>query len=349
MADNNTAIPKGSWVLVTAANGYTGSHVVMELLKRGFKVRGTVRDLSSGQWLLDDAFVSPYAKRGDVELVVADTSIPNAFDNAVKGVSAVIHVAIITDLVADPNIGIPATVEAALTVCRSAAREPSVKRFVFTSTFFAAAIPTPDVTETITNLDTWNEAALQAAWAPPPYEADRIIPVYCASKVEAEKAVWKFVKDEKLPWVVNSVSPCSILGDIRIDKHLRSIPPQLLEQLYLGNTAALQGTPALYYSHVTDVAVMHVAAALDPNVEGRRIQVLAKSFNWNDCLEILRKAYPNRKFVDNFLTGDPTLVYKIENDIAPSLMQKWAGRDWISLETTIGETMDFIVKHNKLQ
>lgn len=105
----------------------------------------------------------------------------------------------------------------------------------------------------------------------------------------------------------------------------------------------------VYYSHVSDVAVMHVAAALDPNVKGLRIQVLAKSFNWNDCLEILRKAYPNRKFVDNFLTGDPTLVYKIENDIAPSLMQKWAGRDWISLEKTVVETMDFIVKHKKLQ
>lgn len=243
MIDNVTAIPQGSWVLVTAANGHTGSHIVMELLKRGFKVRGTVRDLESSQWLLNDEFVSPYAKRGDLELAVADTSVPNAFDHVIKGVSAVIHVSIISDLVADPNVAIPATIEAALTVCRSAARESSVKRFIFTSTFWAATFPAPGVSDTITNLDTWNEVALQAAWAPPPYEADRIIPVYCASKAEAEKAVWKFVKDERLPWVINSVSPCVILGDIKVDKHLRSVPPQLFEQLYLGNTAALQ-TPA---------------------------------------------------------------------------------------------------------
>lgn len=247
MTDNVIAIPQGSWVLVTAANGHTGSHIVIELLKRGFKVRGTVRDLESSQWLLDDDFVSPYAKRGDLELVVADTSVPNAFDHVVKGVSAVIHVAIISDLVADPNIVIPATVEAALSVCRSAARESSVKRFIFTSTFWAATFPAPGISDTIINLDTWNEFAVRAAWAPPPYEADRIIPVYCASKVEAEKAVWKFVEDEKLPWVVNSVSPCVILGDIRVDKHLRSVPPQLFEQLYLGNTAALQ-TPARKFS-----------------------------------------------------------------------------------------------------
>lgn len=249
MTDNTTAIPQGSWVLVTAANGHTGSHIVIELLKRGFKVRGTVRDLESSQWLLDDDFIAPYAKQGDLELVVADTSVPNAFDDVVKGVSAVIHVAIISDFVADPNIAIPATVEAALTVCRSAARESSVKRFIFTSTFWAATFPAPGISDTITNLDTWNEFALRAAWAPPPYEADRIIPVYCASKVEAEKAVWKFVKDEKLPWAVNSVSPCVILGDIRVDKHLRSVPPQLFEQLYLGNTTALQ-SPARKFSNV---------------------------------------------------------------------------------------------------
>ncbi|KAF5674973.1 NADPH-dependent aldehyde reductase [Fusarium heterosporum] len=336
MSDHAAAIPQGSWVLVTGANGYTGSHIVFEFLKRGFKVRGTVRDLESSQWLLNDDLASPYAKRGDLELVVADTSKPNDYDKAVQGVAAVVHVAILNELVADPNIAIPATVESALSVCRSAAKAPSVKRFVFTSTFWANTFPTPDISETIAH-DTWNDAAVKAAWAPPPYEADRILPVYFAAKAEAEKAVWKFVKDEKLPWVVNSVSPCVILGDIRDDKHLRSVPPQLVEQLYLGNTTKLQ-TPAY-------VAVVYVAAVLDEEVQGQRIKVLAASFMWNDLLAILRKAYPNRKFVDNFISGEPKLTYKIENDIAPGLVKKWAGRDWISLETTLLETVDYLILH----
>ncbi|KAF5677674.1 NADPH-dependent aldehyde reductase [Fusarium denticulatum] len=336
MSDHPTAIPKGSWVLVTAANGYTGSHIVFELLKRDFKVRGTVRDLQSSQWLLEDDFVSKYAERGHIELVVADTAKPHDFDRTVQGVAAVIHVAVIGDLVPDPNVAIPATIESALSVCRSAAKELSVKRFVFTSTFWAATFPAPGVSDTITNLDTWNDAAIQASWAPPPYESDRILPVYFAAKVEAEKSVWKFVKDEKLPWVVNSVSPCVILGDPRDDKHLRSVPPQLIEQLYLGNTEKLQ-TPAMYYSHVTDVAIIHVAAAIDPSVQGQRVQALASSFTWNDCLDILRNAYPNRSFVDNFISGDPKLIYRIENDIALDLLQKWAGRGWISLEASVAE------------
>ncbi|RGP78669.1 hypothetical protein FLONG3_3206 [Fusarium longipes] len=309
MTDPVTAIPKGSWVLVTAANGHTGSHIVFELLKLGFKVRGTVRDLKSGRWLLDDENVSPYAKRGDMELVVADTSKPNDFDKAVTGVAAIIHVAVIGDLVPDPNVSIPATVESAISVCRSAAKESSVKRFVFTSTFWAATSPTPGISDTITNLDTWNDEAVEAAWAPPPYGPNRILTVYFAAKVEAEKAVWEFVKDRRLPWVVNSVSPCVIMGDPKDEKHLRSVPPQLVRELYLGNIARLQ-TPAMYYSHVSDVAVVHVAAAVDPEVRGKRIQVLAGSFNWNDALEILRNTYPERQFVDNFIPGDPKLIYQ---------------------------------------
>ncbi|KAF5572271.1 NADPH-dependent aldehyde reductase [Fusarium pseudocircinatum] len=347
MSDHPTTIPKGSWVLVTAANGHTGSHIVFELLKRGFKVRGTVRDLQSSQWLLEDDFVSKYAERGYIELVVADTTKPRDFDRAVQGVAAVIHVAVIGDLVPDPNVAIPATIASALSVCRSAAKEPSVKRFVFTSTFWAATFPVPGVSDTITNLDTWNDAAIQAAWAPPPYESGRILPVYFAAKAEAEKSVWKFVEDEKLPWVVNSVSPCVILGDLRDDKHLRSVPPQLIEQLYLGNTEKLQ-TQAMYYSHVTDVAIIHVAAAIDPGVQGQRIQVLASSFTWNDCLDILRNAYPNRSFVDNFISGDSKLIYNIENDIALDLLQKWAGRGWISLEASVTEIVDYLIKAKRL-
>lgn len=235
-----TAIPKGSLILVTAANGHTGSHVVIELLKLGFRVRGTVRNVLSAQWLLDDEFVSPFADSGTLEIVTADNSVPGSYDDVVKGVSAIIHVALIGDLVPDPNVAIPSAVEAALNIARSAAKEPSVKRFVFTSTFLAATMPTPGVTDTITNLDTWNDAVMEAAWAPPPYGPERVIPSYIAGKVTSEKALWKFVEDEKLPWVVNSVSPSVIMGDVRTEQHLRSFPPQVLEQMFLGSSAMAQ-------------------------------------------------------------------------------------------------------------
>lgn len=113
--------------------------------------------------------------------------------------------------------------------------------------------------------------------------------------------------------------------------------------------ALLTGTCLGYYSHVSDLAVIHIAAAIDPSVKGRRIQVIARSFNWAQCLDIMRKIYPSRKFIDNFLPENPQLVYTIEDNIAPELLKKWSGRDWIDLETAVKEMITFIVKHKNLE
>ncbi|KAM0425567.1 hypothetical protein ACHAPT_009098 [Fusarium lateritium] len=320
----------------------------MELLRQGFNVRGTVRNLEYSQWLLDHPSVKPFVDQGRVELVLADTSKPNDFDDAVKDVAAVIHLAVVSDISPDPNATIPATVEAALTVCRAAAGSDSVKRFIFSSTFWSAVMPVPGDTSTITNLDTWNEGAVEAAKAPPPYEWSRMLPVFLAAKVEAEKAVWKYVADNELPWVVNSVSPCWIMGDPLDERHLLPLPTQLLQQLYLGKTEAMFETSTVYYTHVSDVAAIYVAAAIDPDVAGSRIQALAGSCNWNECLAVLRTAYPTVEFADDFVEGNPTLTYNIENDIAPDLLRKWAGRDWIGLERCITEIIEFSKQQGSL-
>lgn len=44
--------------------------------------------------------------------------------------------------------------------------------------------------------ESWDEAVLDLAGAPPPYGPDRAIPVYMASNVAAEHEVWRFVSDE---------------------------------------------------------------------------------------------------------------------------------------------------------
>lgn len=48
---NRSALQEGSLVVVTGANGYVGSHIVNTLLKTGFRVRGTVRDLNRSSWM----------------------------------------------------------------------------------------------------------------------------------------------------------------------------------------------------------------------------------------------------------------------------------------------------------
>lgn len=79
-----TALPKGSLVLVTGANGFLASHVVDQLLQAGYNVRGTVREVSKAAWLKE--YIEANYGTGRFEVAeVPDMAADNAFDEAVKG------------------------------------------------------------------------------------------------------------------------------------------------------------------------------------------------------------------------------------------------------------------------
>lgn len=202
-----------SWILVTGVTGHIASHVTLQLLQRGYKVRGTVRDLTAASWLIEDLFKDA-AVAGNFELtLVPDFSHPDAFKDAVRGVSAIAHIATPNNFDPNPSKVIPVTVGAATSILKAAISEPSVSRFVYTSSVAAAATQRPG-NQTHVGRDTWNDWAIQVANAPPPYEASRGPAVYSAAKAEAEKAVWNFLEEEKPPFAINVVSPFATIGPV---------------------------------------------------------------------------------------------------------------------------------------
>lgn len=99
-----------------------------------------------------------------------------------------------------------------------------------------------------------------------------------------------------------------------------------------------------YFCDVEDAAAVHVAAALDPTIEGQSIQVWAGSHNWADVLDIFKEAYPELQFVDEVPGAAETeMMYTAEPNLAPGIIRKWAGRDWISLKQSIRESIDSIL------
>jgi nucleoside-diphosphate-sugar epimerase len=225
------AIPDGGQVLVIGAASFVGSHVVSEFLKKGYKVRATDYDISKALWLAEDQFKS-YAATGHFEFVcVPDIMAENAFVEVLTDVSAVIYVAAVVTK-PNPNDTIPQNIEGTLNCLRQAAKQPTVVRFVMTSSYGAAfnTVPDPSI---VLNQTAWNETAVKLAWAPPPYDISRIGPVYKASKVEQEKALWKFVEEEKPPFVVNSVLPSWICGRL-FNKIQNPSSAILVRELYNG-------------------------------------------------------------------------------------------------------------------
>ena len=78
------AIPKGSLVLVTGANGYIGSHVADQLMTAGYKVRGTARSEAKAKTIAG-IFEKRHGKDAFTYTVIEDMGAANAFNQAIKG------------------------------------------------------------------------------------------------------------------------------------------------------------------------------------------------------------------------------------------------------------------------
>ncbi|EON67534.1 hypothetical protein W97_06902 [Coniosporium apollinis CBS 100218] len=336
----NPAIPQGSLVLVTAANGYIGSHVADQLLASGFKVRGTVRDVQKSSWLaklLDSKYGS-----GKFELVaVEEMTAEGAFDEAVKGVSGVIHLASVLTFSPDPNAVIPPTIAGTLSILKSTAKEPAIKRFVYTSSATAVLLPKPN-TELTVGQETFNYEAIEAAWAPPPYTAERAWAVYAASKAQAEQEVWKWARDNK-EVVVNTVLPNANFGKLLSPEHQQHRSTTgVVTAMFNGDASFAAMFPPQYYVNVQDTAILHVAALLRSDVANERIYAYAAPFSFNDALAVLRKAYPQRKFPDDIPDVGKDLT-KVPRERAEQLLKDTGRPGWASFEQSIKESVEDLV------
>jgi nucleoside-diphosphate-sugar epimerase len=335
------AIPRGSLVVVTGANGLIASNIVDQLIQAGYRVRGTVRSISRSAWM-EIFFASKYGP-GNFELIeVPDMAAPGSYDDAVKGASGLAHVATPVMASYDPNTAIPVVVNGALNALQSAAKESSVKRVVLTSSSTAAASPQPNV-EFSMDEHTWNETAVKAAWAPPPYEGlQRRLDVYSASKTQSEQAAWEWVKEHKPNFVLNSVLPNANIGKVLSPEH-QGYPSTVgwIKALWNGFDGAedLKFNPPQYFVNVQDNARVHVAALIYPDVQNERLFAFAAPYTWNDILAIFRKLYPGHKFIDDIPNIGKDLS-TVANKRAEELVKRFGRPGWSSLEESIKDTTE---------
>ena len=95
-----------------------------------------------------------------------------------------------------------------------------------------------------------------------------------------------------------------------------------------------------------DLAVIHVAAVLDPGVSNARLQSWGHSTHWNDILAILRKLRPEREFIQDY-PETRYLQISVDQSEATALLKKWSDKDknkdkdgWTSLEDSISENIN---------
>jgi len=134
----------GSLILLTGATGFVGFKTLVTALEHGYSVRAAVRSDNKAETVRSNLKLKNFGENQLSFVVVPDFLLDGAFDEAVRGVKFVVHVASpiqgpgVTD---DHDLHaefIRPAIQGTLGVFRSAQKDGGVERIVITSS--AAAI-----------------------------------------------------------------------------------------------------------------------------------------------------------------------------------------------------------------
>lgn len=266
-------------ILVTGASGFVGKHVIGELLRAGYAVRGTVRGQAKvpGIWAAVAALAP--GQEGRLELVEADLLDDHGWAEAMQGVDAVIHVAatIVGVEPKDPDVVVRPAVDGTERVL-AFAEAAGIKRIVMTSSIATVGygLGHERGVRRYTEADFTNLDGMRRSWA------------YCIGKTRAERAAWDFARLHGMD--LTTIHPGAILGPATDAD--TSISLGLVTGLLDGSTPAMARI-GFAISDVRDVAAMHLAALQKPESIGQRYLCTGPYMTFEQVAEVLRKAYPD--------------------------------------------------------
>lgn len=241
-------------VLVTGGSGFLGGWCLVELLRRGYRARATVRNLSREAEVR--AMIASELDVGDrLSVLAADLNSDTGWKQAVDGCKYVLHVAspFPPTQPKDPDELIIPAREGTLRVLR-ASLDAGVSRVVLTSST-AAVRNSGEVPR--------GGALAEESWTDP---ANPALTPYARSKTIAERAAWELVRESGEVDRLTAIAPSAILGPVLSDDLSYSL--EVIKRLLNG----MPGVPRLGFSFVDvrDVANLQVTAMTAPEAAGER-------------------------------------------------------------------------------
>jgi dihydroflavonol-4-reductase len=258
-------------VLVTGGSGFLGGWCLVELLRRGHRVRTTVRDLSREAEVR--AAVGSQVPAGDISVLAADLQDDQGWEEAVRGCDFVLHVAspFPPAQPKDPDELIVPAREGTLRVLR-AALAAGVERVVVTSSVAAVGGGAKPSSKPLDERD-WTDL-----------DSPKLTP-YVRSKTIAERAAWDLVREAGESERLAVVNPGAIVGPLLSED--RSFSLELVERLLKG----MPGVPRIGFSivDVRDVADLQIRAMSAPEAGGERFVAVSR-FRWmSEVADTLRE------------------------------------------------------------
>ena len=224
-------------ILITGADGFIGSHLTEELVRRGNNVRAFVLYNSFNSWgWLDYA---PKGIRDNLDIFAGDVRDPYGVKEAMKGCDAVLHLAALIAIpysYHSPDTYVDTNIKGTLNVLQ-AARELEVSRVIHTST--------SEVYGTARFVPITEEHPLQGQ-SP-----------YSATKIGADQLAYSFYAAFGLPVVI--VRPFNTYGP---RQSARAVIPTIITQIASGQREIKLGavSPTRDFNYVKDTVAGFMAA-----------------------------------------------------------------------------------------
>uniref|UniRef100_A0A7S0RBV1 Flavanone 4-reductase n=1 Tax=Pyramimonas obovata TaxID=1411642 RepID=A0A7S0RBV1_9CHLO len=274
-------------VCVTGASGFIASHIVAQLLQKGYEVHGTVRTLddeSKTQHLRSLPGAESRLKLFATGNLGDPVTGPGSFDQAVSGCYAVCHVACPLAPKGSDEDGETVIYKPALAgteeILKAVSKAGTVQVFVLTSSMSAVA-PQPE--PPIKSEEHWSDPDAQKArgnW-------------YGAAKTMQEKLVMAHMKGYeqtrgKEPFRYAAVCPTAVFGPM-LQPNI-NFTMNWVKGLYTGSKDKAPND-SMSFIDVRDTAAHHVACIEQDTAKGRFISVV-ESCHWNDIMKMLKEIRP---------------------------------------------------------
>lgn len=309
-------------ILVTGAEGFIGSHLTEELVKRGYDVRAFILYNSFNNWgWLEDL---PDDIMEHVEVFAGDVRDPNGVLEAMKGCDAVFHLAALIAIpfsYHSPDTYVDTNIKGTLNVLQ-AARKLDLDRVLVTST---------------------SEVYGTAQYVPidenHPYQGQS---PYSATKIGADRLAESFYCSFDLP--VTIVRPFNTYGP---RQSARAVIPTIITQLLAGKEEIELGslTPTRDFNYVKDTANGFIDIYESPKTIGEEINIATQQeISIGELAEeLIKQINPNARIVcdEERLRPEKSEVNRLLGSNEKILrLTDWQPK--YSFEQGLAETIDFL-------
>ena len=259
-------------VLVTGASGYIALHCILELLNKGYKVKGSLRNSNREDEVRKS--LGREFKNENLEFCKLNLLSDEGWQEAVSDCDYLFHIASPCRIEEPKNENelIDPALEGTLRALK-AAHKSKIKKVVLTSSMGAIAY---GHSKSYCNHNDWTDTS-------------KNVGAYIKSKTIAEKAAWNFINNQSdNSFTMTTIHPGMVFGPL-LNNDTEGVSASLITKLISGKFPAL---PNIYFTvvDVRDVASLHVKSLINKQSDHKRIIATSQEgISFLEISKILRK------------------------------------------------------------